>query len=326
MKTRLAAVGIAASGAAAPRGLRCGQRVRLPRGAGATGRRPPPSPARSPVRAPAPSRPRPRRGSRASRRPTRTPPSTTTPAARAPGAPSSSPAASTSRAATRTSRATRPPRPRPRCGGDVVEVPVYVSPDRGRLQPRRASQPAARRRRRSRRSSPARSRPGTTRRSPPTTRASTCPPPPITPVHRCDKSGTTAELHRLPVQARPRPTGPHRSPTRWPIQGGEAAQGTSGVVGAVKGGKGTIGYADESQAKGLRHRQGQGRRRVRRADAPRARPRSLEASQRVSDGGDNGLRLQDRPHDHRPRAPTRSCSSPTTSPARSTPTRPRPTW
>ena len=34
----------------------------------------------------------------------------------------------------------------------------------------------------------------------------------------------------------------------WPVQGGEAAQGTSGVVGAVQGGDGTIGYADESQA------------------------------------------------------------------------------
>ena len=34
-------------------------------------------------------------------------------------------------------------------------------------------------------------------------------------------------------------------------QGGEAAEGTSGVVAAVKGGDGTIGYADESQAGGL---------------------------------------------------------------------------
>ena len=34
----------------------------------------------------------------------------------------------------------------------------------------------------------------------------------------------------------------------WPIKGGEAAEGTSGVVAAVTGGKGTIGYADESQA------------------------------------------------------------------------------
>ena len=34
----------------------------------------------------------------------------------------------------------------------------------------------------------------------------------------------------------------------WPVKGGEAAQGTSGVVDAVKTGKGAIGYADASQA------------------------------------------------------------------------------
>jgi phosphate transport system substrate-binding protein len=34
----------------------------------------------------------------------------------------------------------------------------------------------------------------------------------------------------------------------WPVKGGEAAQGTSGVVEAVGAGDGTIGYADESQA------------------------------------------------------------------------------
>ena len=34
----------------------------------------------------------------------------------------------------------------------------------------------------------------------------------------------------------------------WPVKGGEAAQGTSGVVDAVKAGKGAIGYADACQA------------------------------------------------------------------------------
>ena len=34
----------------------------------------------------------------------------------------------------------------------------------------------------------------------------------------------------------------------WPIEGGEAAQGTSGVVDAVTNGTGTIGYADASRA------------------------------------------------------------------------------
>ena len=34
----------------------------------------------------------------------------------------------------------------------------------------------------------------------------------------------------------------------WPVKGGEAAQGTSGVVEAVTAGDGAIGYADASQA------------------------------------------------------------------------------
>ena len=34
----------------------------------------------------------------------------------------------------------------------------------------------------------------------------------------------------------------------WPFEGGEAAQGTSGVVDAVTNGTGTIGYADASRA------------------------------------------------------------------------------
>src|SRR5690606_17834925 len=34
----------------------------------------------------------------------------------------------------------------------------------------------------------------------------------------------------------------------WAYEGGEAAQGTSGVVDAVSGGSGTIGYADASRA------------------------------------------------------------------------------
>ena len=36
-----------------------------------------------------------------------------------------------------------------------------------------------------------------------------------------------------------------------PKQGGEAAEGTSGLVAAVKSGEGAIGWADKSQAGGL---------------------------------------------------------------------------
>jgi phosphate transport system substrate-binding protein len=69
----------------------------------------------------------------------------------------------------------------------------------------------------------------------------------ITAVHRADDSGTTENftdyLHVLaPEVWDAEPDGV------WPIEGGEAAQGTSGVVDAVTNGTGTIGYADASRA------------------------------------------------------------------------------
>jgi phosphate transport system substrate-binding protein len=69
----------------------------------------------------------------------------------------------------------------------------------------------------------------------------------ITPVHRSDKSGTTKNFtDYLSKAAAGAWTG--GSVDEWPGQGGEAANGTSGVVAAVKAGEGAIGYADESQA------------------------------------------------------------------------------
>jgi phosphate transport system substrate-binding protein len=70
---------------------------------------------------------------------------------------------------------------------------------------------------------------------------------PIAPVNRSDKSGTTQNFTDYLSQAAPSVWTDKASDT-WPIQGGEAAQGTSGVIGAVKAGQGTIGYADDSQA------------------------------------------------------------------------------
>ncbi len=69
----------------------------------------------------------------------------------------------------------------------------------------------------------------------------------ITVVNRSDESGTTENFTEYLAAAAPdvwtvEPSGD------WPIKGGEAAQGTSGVVDAVKAGKGAIGYADASQA------------------------------------------------------------------------------
>ena len=99
-----------------------------------------------------------------------------------------------------------------------------------------------------RRSSTRKSKTGTTRRSPRTTRALNCPETRITPVNRSDESGHDAELHRIPVAGRRRASGRTKPDGNWPVKGGEAASGTSGVVEAVAAGEGAIGYADASQA------------------------------------------------------------------------------
>ncbi len=72
----------------------------------------------------------------------------------------------------------------------------------------------------------------------------------ITPVHRSDKSGTTGNFTDY-LSKTDAAGWTYGSVEEWPISGGEAAQGTSGVVNAVKGGNGTIGYADSSQAAGI---------------------------------------------------------------------------
>ncbi len=72
----------------------------------------------------------------------------------------------------------------------------------------------------------------------------------IAPVHRSDKSGTTANFTDYLAQTAS-DVWTYGSVEEWPLQSGEAAQGTSGVVDAIKGGNGTIGYADHSQTTGL---------------------------------------------------------------------------
>ena len=69
----------------------------------------------------------------------------------------------------------------------------------------------------------------------------------ITAVNRADESGTTENFTEY-LAAAAAADWPHEPDGVWPVQGGEAAQGTSGVIGAVTGGQGTIGYADLSQA------------------------------------------------------------------------------
>jgi phosphate transport system substrate-binding protein len=72
----------------------------------------------------------------------------------------------------------------------------------------------------------------------------------ISPVHRSDDSGTTQNFTDYLNKAG-EGAWSYDPDGVWPIKGGEAAEGTSGLVAAVKGGEGTIGYADESQAQGL---------------------------------------------------------------------------
>jgi phosphate transport system substrate-binding protein len=69
----------------------------------------------------------------------------------------------------------------------------------------------------------------------------------ITPVNRSDESGTTENFTDYLSQVVPS-VWTYEVSGDWPVKGGEAAQGTSGVVEAVSAGDGAIGYADASQA------------------------------------------------------------------------------
>ncbi|MGI9822509.1 phosphate ABC transporter substrate-binding protein PstS [Agromyces sp. Marseille-Q5079] len=69
----------------------------------------------------------------------------------------------------------------------------------------------------------------------------------ITPVHRSDDSGTTENFTDYLGAVAP-DVWTSEADGVWPIEGGEAAQGTSGLVDAVTNGTGTIGYADASRA------------------------------------------------------------------------------
>src|SRR3954454_23610727 len=72
----------------------------------------------------------------------------------------------------------------------------------------------------------------------------------ITPVHRSDESGTTANFTDYLHEAAPS-VWTDDPDSSWSLQGGEAGAQTSGMVQAVKAGDGAIGYADASQAQDL---------------------------------------------------------------------------
>ncbi|MFL6069915.1 MAG: phosphate ABC transporter substrate-binding protein PstS, partial [Actinomycetes bacterium] len=135
------------------------------------------------------------------------------------------------------------------CGGDVIEYPVYVSPiaviynlpgvDNLQLTPETLASIFA----------------GDITSWDDSAIASenpdaNLPSTDISPVHRSDESGTTGNFTDYLSQAAPKQW-TYGSVETWPIKSGEAADGTSGVVSAVKAGEGTIGYADASQAGAL---------------------------------------------------------------------------
>lgn len=107
----------------------------------------------------------------------------------------------------------------------------------------------------------------------------------ITPVHRSDESGTTENLAEYLAAVAP-DAWRFEVSGDWPVRGGEAADGTSGVVDAVAAGEGTIGYADASQAADL----GQALIQVGSeytGPTPEAAAAILEASRRVEGQGDH---------------------------------------
>ncbi|WP_231948982.1 phosphate ABC transporter substrate-binding protein PstS [Aeromicrobium choanae] len=133
-----------------------------------------------------------------------------------------------------------------RCGSDVVTVPVYVSPvavvynldgvDGLQLSPKTIGAIFAG---------------DVTKWNDETIAADNpdaeLPDSTITPVHRGDASGTTENFTAY-LDAASGGSWTHGEVEEWPVKGGEAAQQTSGVIQAVSGGQGTIGYADASQA------------------------------------------------------------------------------
>ena len=68
----------------------------------------------------------------------------------------------------------------------------------------------------------------------------------ISPVHRSDPSGTQ-ETFTTYLESTAPEVWTYEASDVWPIEGGEAAQGTSGVVQAISAGNGAIGFADASQ-------------------------------------------------------------------------------
>ncbi len=72
----------------------------------------------------------------------------------------------------------------------------------------------------------------------------------ITPVHRSDESGTTANFTDY-LSATAGDVWTHEPSGTWPVDGGQSDQGTSGVIRTVESGDGAVGYADASRVGSL---------------------------------------------------------------------------
>ena len=133
-----------------------------------------------------------------------------------------------------------------RCGGNVVELPAYISPiavafnlegvDSLNLQPGTIARIFAKQITTWNDPAIAADNPGTT-----------LPNVPITVVHRSDESGTTENFAEYLAAVAP-DVWTYEVGGDWPAEvQGEAAPQTSGVVSAIQAGNGAIGYADASQ-------------------------------------------------------------------------------
>ncbi|MDR2381212.1 MAG: phosphate ABC transporter substrate-binding protein PstS [Bifidobacteriaceae bacterium] len=72
----------------------------------------------------------------------------------------------------------------------------------------------------------------------------------ISPVHRSDKSGTTGNFTDYLAANAPAAWTAGES-EEWPLEGGEGAEKTQGMVEALIAGNGTVGYVDAGQAQAL---------------------------------------------------------------------------
>lgn len=178
---------------------------------------------------------------------------------------------------------------RERCNGDVVEVPLYVSPiavafnldgvDELNLGPAEIAGIFTQQITRW-------DDPAITKLNPDVE----LPDLRITPVNRSDESGTTENFVEYLAATAPDVWTDEVSGV-WPVEGGEAAQGTSGVVGAIEVGNGTIGYADASQIGDLSSAKvGVGDQFV--EYSPEAAAAVLEVSERVEGRGESSFAFE----------------------------------